>query len=293
MRTEIDRVQLAVENRKEAPQGWQTLLGAEHVRDDKVACLGALRSVYQVGSSEIEFLEPDGTGAVAKSLNARGRPHLFGAGVSCPDFEAVKAHVATMGHECITEGEQAHLLYAEAGANDLHIVLSQTVAREPIGLLDKLYEVTILDTHFQKMTDAIAALFQVDPQQFSRITSDNFKYDGYLTLFKPGELDRFEVIHPTSPETTMGRFQGRRGRAYYMAFAETPHILEIENRAREAGAGLTVSRPDDRSTAEMADQLWLHPPALGGMMLGISRRTMAWNWSGSRERVEDVKSITI
>lgn len=288
MRTEIDRVQLAVGNRKEAAQGWQTLLGAEHVRDDKVACLGALRSVYQVGSSEIEFLEPDGVGSVEKSLTARGRPHLFGAGVSCPDLEAVKAHVATMGQECTTEGDQAHLRYAEAGTNDLHIVLSQTTAREAVGLLDKLYEVTILDTHFQKMTDAIAALFQVDPQQFSRITSDNFKYDGYLTLFKPGELDRFEVIHPTSPETTMGRFQGRQGRAYYMAFAETPHILEIESRAKEAGAGLTVSRPENRSTADMADQLWLHPPALGGMMLGVSRRTMAWNWSGSPERVEDV-----
>jgi hypothetical protein len=285
MRPEIDRVQLAVPDRKEAASGWQSLLGAEHVRDDKVACLGAQRSVYQVGSSEIEFLEPDGTGVVANSLTQRGRPHLFGAGVSTPDFDALKAHVATMGQTCIVEGDQAHLCYSEPGANDLHIVFSAGKEREPIGLLDKLYEVTILDSDFQKMTDAIAALLQLNADQFCRITSSNFKYDGYLTLFKPGELDRFEVIHPTSSETTMGRFQTRQGRAYYMSFAETPHILEIERRAKEAGAGITVSRPDGKSESEMADQLWLHPAALGGMMLGISRRTMAWSWSGSPERV--------
>jgi hypothetical protein len=70
-----------------------------------------------------------------------------------------------------------------------------------------------------------------------------------------------------------------------MAFAETPHILAVEERAKEAGAGITVERPEGRKDTEMADQLWLHPPALGGMMLGVSRPTMAWRWSGRPERV--------
>lgn len=288
MRPEIDRVQLAVTDRREAAQGWQRLLGAEHRRDDKVACLGALRSVYQVGSSEIEFLEPDGVGIIADSLTARGRPHLFGAGVAVPDLDALTRHITALGHDCRAEGDQVHLRYAEAGANDLHMVLSPAIAREPVGLLDKLYEVTILDHDFQAMTDAVANLFRLDAGQFCRITSGNFKYDGYLTLFEADELDRFEVIHPTSPETTMGRFQSQAGRAYYMAFAETPHILEIEKRAKETGVGLTVARPEGRPESQMADQLWLHPPALGGMMLGVSRRTMAWSWSGHPDRVVDL-----
>jgi len=49
---------------------------------------------------------------------------------------------------------------------------------------------------------------------------------------------------------------------------------------------MTVDRPVDRAATLSADQLWLHPPALGGTMLGISRPTMAWRWSGHPERVE-------
>jgi hypothetical protein len=38
----------------------------------------------------------------------------------------------------------------------------------------------------------------------------------------------------------------------------------------------------------VADQIWLHPATLGGMMLGLSRPSMAWSWSGSPERVTEV-----
>ena len=105
MLTNVDRVQLVVANRSEAADGWVRLLGAEHARDDKVACLGALRSVYQVGSSEVEFLEADGTGAVANSLKARGRPHLFAAGVATPDLGALIAHIEMTGASLTKEGK--------------------------------------------------------------------------------------------------------------------------------------------------------------------------------------------
>jgi hypothetical protein len=35
-----------------------------------------------------------------------------------------------------------------------------------------------------------------------------------------------------------------------------------------------------------ANTLFLHPSALGGPMLGLSRPTQAWQWSGHPERVE-------
>ncbi len=285
MLTNIDRVQLAVENRKEAAQGWITLLGAEHVRDDKIACLGALRSVYQVGSSEVEFLEADGTGAVDASLKNRGRPHLFAAGVATPDLDALIAHIEGTGASVTKEGDHGYVTYSEAGQNDLRFIVSERMEREPVGLIDRLYEATILETPCQPLIDQVTNLFGLNADHYSRITSDHFKYDGYLTLFHPDELDRFEIISPTSPETTMGRFYGRQGRAYYMSFAETPHILEIEARAKEAGAGLTIDRPEGRPETQMADQMWLHPPALGGMMLGLSRPSRAWHWSGRPDRV--------
>jgi hypothetical protein len=285
MLTNIDRVQLVVEDRKAAAEGWKTLLGAEHVRDDKVACLGALRSVYQVGSSEVELLEADGTGPVEASLTARGRPHLFGAGVATPDLDALVAHIEKTSAALTKEGKHAYVTFREAGQNDLRFVVSERVERAPVGLIDRLYEATILEGSYQPLIDSVTKLFGLNADHYSRITSDHFKYDGYLTLFHPDELDRFEIITPTSPETTMGRFHGRQGRAFYMSFAETPHILKIEERAKEAGAGLTVDRPEGRAETEMADQMWLHPPALGGMMLGISRPSRAWNWSGRPDRV--------
>ena len=74
-----------------------------------------------------------------------------------------------------------------------------------------------------------------------------------------------------------------------MCFAESRDLLGIEQRARDAGAGITVDRPAGRGTDKPADQMWVHPPALGGVMLGLSRPTMAWKWSGHPERVRGVE----
>ncbi len=35
------------------------------------------------------------------------------------------------------------------------------------------------------------------------------------------------------------------------------------------------------------DSMFLHPDALGGMMLGISRQTQAWSWSGRPDWVKE------
>ena len=101
-------------------------------------------------------------------------------------------------------------------------------------------------------------------------------------------LHRFEVITPLVPGNTMGRFFTRTGPCLYMAYAETSDILTIEERVKERGEGITLDRPDDRSDRLPADGLWLHPKTLGGVMLGLSRPTMAWRWSGHPERVEEI-----
>jgi hypothetical protein len=284
----IDRIQLAVSDREAAADGWVTLLGAVHVRDDKVNCLNAHRSVYQVGRSEVEFLEPDGAGPISRSLQVVGRPHLFAGGVSGADLDESVTRFVKLGIDHVREGDQIFVTYKQAAKNDLRFVLSNAVEREPVGLIDRLYEATILADNFQPMVNAVTRLFDANEENYCPIGSSKFKYDGVLTLFNEGELDRFEVITPTSDETTMGRFHVRRGRAFYMAFAETPHMLEIERRAKETGAGITVERPEGRADTEMADSMFLHPPALGGMMLGLSRPTQAWSWSGKPDQVEKI-----
>jgi hypothetical protein len=34
------------------------------------------------------------------------------------------------------------------------------------------------------------------------------------------------------------------------------------------------------------DSLFIHPPVLGGVMIGVSRTTVAWMWSGHPDRVQ-------
>ena len=136
--------------------------------------------------------------------------------------------------------------------------------------------------------DQIARTFNLDRTAFTTITSEAFGYTGVLTLFHPDRLHRFEVITPIDMAKTMGRYYGREGASYYMAFAESREMPLIERLAGEAGAGITLDRPDSRDPALTADQLWLHPATLGGMMLGVSRPTMAWRWSGKPERVEAI-----
>ena len=55
-----------------------------------------------------------------------------------------------------------------------------------------------------------------------------------------------------------------------------------------ADLGITIDRPEGRADDQPPDQAWVHPPTLGGVMLGLSRPTMAWQWSGHPERVEEV-----
>ena len=88
----IDRIQLAVPDRASAAEGWREFLGAEYYADDHVKSLGANRSLYRLGNGWIEFLEPDGTGAVADAVFARAG-HLFAAGASVADVDSAAARL--------------------------------------------------------------------------------------------------------------------------------------------------------------------------------------------------------
>lgn len=66
-----------------------------------------------------------------------------------------------------------------------------------------------------------------------------------------------------------------------MCFAEAGNLAAVADRVRDAGGGIT---PVEDHT------LFIHPQALGGVMLGLSRRTYAWTWSGRPERVEAIET---
>ena len=221
---------------------------------------------------------------MADAVAKRGA-HMFAAGASCVDVEQVQKSIAA---NMVSEGGQLFIDGEDIGIKGLRVVVSNHEERNRVGEIDFLYEATLLAQGSEAETARFADIFSLDAQEFVAIDSPNFGYSGTLTLFRKDLLHRFEVITPLDPANTMGRFFSRIGPCLYMAYAETSDILEIETRVKEREEGITVDRPDGRSDDRPADGLWLHPVTLGGVMLGLSRPSMAWRWSGHPERVEEI-----
>jgi hypothetical protein len=280
----IDRLQVAVPDRGSAENCWTRILGAEPAGEDRIACLSARRTRLRLGDGFIELLEPDGAGPLADAVAKRGA-HLYAAGATTDDLDALVAHLGSEGLDVSIEGDQAFVDPRATGDVGFRVVLSPEEKRDAVGDLDFFYETTLLVANAADAAVSCARIFALDPEAFVPISSKAYGYAGTLTLFDRDRLGRFEVISPNKPDNTMGRFFARFGESFYMAFAESHTLADIETRARELGAGFTVVPPKENRPGG-ADTVFLHASALGGMMLGISRPTQAWQWSGHPERVE-------
>lgn len=283
----VDRLQMVVPDRTKAAEGWAGVLGAEPESEDKIKCLGAERSTWRVGASRIEFLSPDGSGKVQDALSSRGA-HLFAAGLATEDFEGLVAHLGSRGVRPEIESGQAFLDGADTGGFGMQVVISPESELPKVGNIDFFYETTLLVHDAPARVADCANLFGLDTANFVPIGSADYGYEGTLTLFRDGHLDRFEIITPNVAEKTMGRFFARFGECYYMAFAESGSLPAIEEALNAAGLAHTIE-PHERPAGRIADTIFVHPPVLGGVMLGISRRTKAWQWSGHPDWVEEPK----
>jgi hypothetical protein len=279
MLARIDRVQVVLPDRAAAAAAYTRLLDAEVVREDRVAALAARRSVLRLGASEVELLEPDGAGDVAAFLSTTGGG-LFAAGLATPDVHRLRAHLEARGTAVAAEAGQLFVAADALGVPGLRVVISPTEERARAGLVRHLYEVTLLVPTFSSAVETTAAAFGLDAAHFVPITSPQYGYDGVLTLFDPERLDRIEVITPTDPAKTMGRFFAKRGPSLYMCYCEADDLHAIRARLLTHAPHDWTGRRDG-----VPDNLFIHPKALGGMMLGVSRTTHAWTWSGHPERV--------
>ena len=276
----IDRVQMVVAKAEDAVRAWETLLGARPLRQDRLRAVGARRFVLGVGESEVELLEPEAPGEAADFLSAAGGG-LFAAGIAVPDVAALASRLRAAGVAAEREDAQLLLPPEALGIPGLRLVVSAEAPRPRQGLLRFLYEVTLLSADAPAATARFASLLDLDPRRFVPIRSEQFGYEGTLTLFDPDRLDRIEIIHPFDAGKTMGRFFARRGPSLYMAYAESDETAAVRDRAL-ATAPRDFTGPRDGGAP---DNLFLHPRALGGTMLGISRTSFAWTWSGHPERV--------
>jgi hypothetical protein len=281
MLSRVDRIQVVVSDRTAAAAAFRRLLDAAVVREDHVRVLAARRTVLSLGSSEVELLEADGAGVAADFLAAT-QGGLFAAGFATPDVARLRAHFVARGMAFEEEGGQLFVVPESLRLPGLRAVISPAVERAAGGLVQHLYEATLLVADFTAVSRAAATTFGLDQSHFVPIRSDQFGYQGVLTLFHPDRLDRMEIITPTDAAKTMGRFFAKRGAAWYMCYAEAADLKPIRARLLEHAPRDWTGARD----AAVPDNLFIHPKALGGMMLGLSRTTQAWAWSGSPTRVQ-------
>ena len=279
MLTRIDRVQVVVSDRAAAATRFARLLDAAVVCEDRIRLLGACRTVLRLGSSEVELLEPDGAGVTNDFLSAT-HGGLFAAGFATPDIERLRARFADRGIAYTEESGQLFLAPQALGVPGLRAVVSGSAELPANGLVQHLYEATLLARDLAPAVRDAALGFGLDASHFVPIRSDEFGYEGVLMLFQPDRLDRMEVITPNDSAKTIGRFFAKRGASWYMCFAQAADLRPIRHRLLEHA-------PHDWTGPRegIPGHLFIHPQALGGMMLGLSRTTYAWTWSGHPERV--------
>src|SRR5262245_48680792 len=277
----VDRIQLVVADAAEAVRAFQDILGAEPAREETSDYLNARRTVLTLGTSEIELCAPLGAGIARAHLDRWG-PGPLTAGFSVASVAALRAHLFAEGVDFTKDGEQTYLEPTDTAG--MRVVVSPAVASRRLGLISHLYEVTnTLVSPWEAAAERYARLFGLDASRFSPITSERFGYTGTLTLFDPRRrLDRIEISQVTRPDTAMGRWAARRGDSLYMCYAETEDVGAIVRRLTRRGARFAPRGGDPLAER---DGLWIHPSALGGLLLGISRTTVAWEWSGRPERV--------
>ncbi len=276
MLSRVDRILLAVRDRAAAADTFHDLLGAETVREESSALLGARRTVVQAGSSEFELLEPAGDGPAARHLERWGEG-IFAAGFSTPDLSVLTERLSAKGIAWRDEGDHVHIEAAQTPG--MRMVLSPEAEREPVGLVQWLYEVTnIVDDH-ERAAAFYADTFGLDRSRFSPIRSERYGYEGALLLFDPPRrLDRIELAQITEPSRAMGRFAAKRGESIYMGYVEAADVAAIVSRLEGRDARY-AGRSDDPNP----EGIFIHPSALHGMLLGVSRTNLAWTWSGRPE----------
>ena len=275
----VDRVQLAVRDRHAAAKTFADLLGAAPAGEAPSAYLGARRLVLRLGESLLELCEPAGAGLVREHLERWGEG-LLSAGFAVRDMTDLHARLAEEGAEFAEDGDQTYL--EPAATAGMRVVLSPARPVPRAGA--RLYEVTnTLVSGWTAAADLYTRLFALDAARFSPITSERFGYVGTLTLFDPpARLDRIELSQVVNRAGAMGRWVAKRGDSLYMGYLETDDVPGIVRRLLARGARFT---PRGADPAAERDGLWIHPAALHGLLLGVSRTTLAWEWSGRRELV--------
>lgn len=278
----VDRMLVAVNSRERASETFARLLGAEPAREARSDWLAADCAILSIGESEVELCEPTGPGPVREYLDRWGEG-LLAAGYSTASPKALAERLDRLGAAHFREGERLYLPGTTTAG--LPMVISASASRPRVGPVSFFYEATnSLESDWRGVMARYVEMFDLDESHFSPIGSRRFGYEGTLTLFDPNRLDRIELSQTFADQPgAMRRFVERRGGdSLYMCYIETHDFDALKARLLAAGATLT---PREGSIEQERNGCWVHPKSLHGVLLGVSRETVAWQWSGRPERV--------
>ncbi|MEO9255976.1 MAG: VOC family protein [Tepidiformaceae bacterium] len=275
MLTRVDRVQLVVPDRNAAVARWAALFGGEKVREGGSRILNAHKTTVHAGESIFEFLQPAGAGPIQDFVERWGQG-LYGVGFSTPSLPDMARHLDSDGVKY--DDDNGQLVLDPTATNGMPTTLVEDSPRERIGHINFVYEVTNPVADWQETAALYTRIFGLDPTRFSAITSGEYGYTGTLTLFDPpANLDRIEITQP-SGGGAMDRFYQKRGPSLYMCYIEVEDVMALAGRIESQSLRYNLSAGQPEGTG-----LFIHPSALFGMLMGVSKTNYAWSWSGHPE----------
>lgn len=267
---------LAVRDADVATKTFGALFDAQPIGTQHSDVLGADLTFLACGTKVVTVAAASGAGPTADHLEQWGEG-LIAAVFETKDVAALGQRLASKSVGYVDENDVLHLDLAKTFG--LRMIVAPHLERESVGAISFIYEVTHLVQDWRSVSDFLTDIFGLDGAKFSPISSDQYGYEGMLTLFDPPDkLDRIEVVFPRDTSKAMGRFFVKRGEGPYMFFMETDDMPALRKRLKEAGARFA---PEEEP--EQRNSLFVHPSSTHGVLIGVSPKNLAWVWSGRPE----------
>lgn len=281
MLSKVDRILVVVDNLEQATNNYRNILDAVPTRVFDSNYLNARCQVLALGSSQVELCQPLGDGLAQRRLEARGEGLLCG-GVATPDLPALRKRLESHGVAC---AEADGRIYVDGqNQHGLPLVVSEDAGAGIAGAgpVEFLYELTVVvKSKWADVAERYAQTLGLSREREVGITFDRFGYTGTLMMFRDNELDRIEISEAHDLKYPMGRFAAKHGDNLYMCYVQVNDLARILDNLERHGGSWTrrTTTPVER------DGLWIHPKVLNGVLLGVSRHSLAWGWSGHPERI--------
>ena len=277
----VDRIVVAVRDLELAIKNFEYILDAKLVNRSESAYLSAKIAILKIGGSTVELCAPYEEGVISKKLESR--EGLAFGGVCVSDLRSYEEYLLHTEIEFDKEDDRIYISSPQLYGLPLVISEGQKfVDKSSEALVTHLYELTVvLDTKWETVSEFYSKKLGIDRRFEVPITFDRFGYTGSLMKFNLENLDRIELSEAHDENFAMGRFSKKYGDGLYMCYIETNNLAEIIRRLESRGGKWT------RRTSETVEQdgLWINPGVLNGVLLGVSRSSLAWGWSGDSSKV--------